>query len=299
MPNCFNKHHRGLAHFGRNDGGNRRPLISLLLGIGDEITSPYDGGEKISDMSSYIDPTKLIRAMMGTEPVDAMMILSNAKREKVLRALERSKDGVPQPLALTNQRMEEENLSRMPRRDKKRLWAIYDRLNETPGEVISGLLALRRRYPEVPAIYNYLGIAYKASGREKRYVKTLLETVERFPDYLFGKTSLAEYYLDQEQNRKVREVFEGKFELRQHYPTTEVFHISEVRSFFSVVGTFFARVNNISRALYHYFILSDLEPDHPATRRVANEIVLKEMSNITSKIRRNVNLEKRRRTSKR
>jgi hypothetical protein len=236
---------------------------------------------------SYINQYKLIQTMVERRPPDSQQLLADVKRAAVLRALERSKDGVPRPVTFTNEPMEEEQLAKMPRRHKKRLWAIYDRVRETPREVIPELLKLRRQYPNVPVIYNYLGIAYISSGQEIRYLETLLETTARFPTYLFGKTSLAEYYLNHQQHRKVKEVFEGKFELWQHYPTTTIFHVSEVRSFFSVVGSYFARANNLARALYHYCILADVEPDHPATKRLGDEIILKEIDKLSRKMLRN------------
>lgn len=236
---------------------------------------------------SYINQYTLIQTMVERKPPDSQKLLADVKCEAVFRALERSKSGVPQPVQFTNEPMEEEHFAQMPRRDKEQIWAIYDRVKETPHEVIPELLALRRRYPNVPIIYNYLGIAYSYSGQKAQYVETLLETTDRFPTYLFGKTSLAEYYLNQQQHRKVKEVFEGKFELREHYPTTTLFHVSEVRSFFSVVGSYYARVNNLARALYQYCILADIEPDHPATKRLGDEIILKEINNLSRKMSQN------------
>jgi hypothetical protein len=243
----------------------------------------------------YINQLKLIQTMMERKPPDLRVLLADVKHEAVIRALKRSKDGLPQPVTFTNEPMEEVHLAKMPQRDKERLWAIYEQVRETPKEVIPELLHLRQHYPDVPVIYNYLGIAYIYSGQETQYVQTVMETVERFPSYLFGKTSLAEYYLNHQEHRKVKEVFEGKFELWQHYPTVTVFHVSEVRSFFSVIGSYFARINNLARALYHYGILADIVPDHPATKRLGDEIVLKEIENLSRKISQNTRKRRKKR----
>ncbi|MBN1457538.1 MAG: hypothetical protein JW912_06785 [Sedimentisphaerales bacterium] len=243
---------------------------------------------------SYINQYTLIQTMVARIPPDSKTLLADVKRTAVLRALERSKDGVPQPVTFTNKPMEEEHMANMRRRHKKRLWAIYECVRERPQEVIPELLALRQKYPDVPAISNYLGIAYMYSGQETLYYETLLDTVKRFPTYLFGKTSLGEYYLNHQQHQKVKEVFEGKFELRQHYPTTEMFHVSEVRSFFSVVGSYFVRTNNLARALYHYCMLVDVEPEHPATKRLGDEIILKEIEKLSRKMLRNTGKRRRR-----
>jgi hypothetical protein len=91
---------------------------------------------------------------------------------------------------------------------------------------------------------------------------------------------MAEYYLDHNENNKVPEIFGGKFDLTLIHPTVDVFHVSEVRTFFSIVGIYFARMNNLVRALYHYSILTDIDPDHPATKKVGDEIILKEIDNV-------------------
>ncbi|MDI6792756.1 MAG: hypothetical protein QME81_07825 [bacterium] len=142
---------------------------------------------------------------------------------------------------------------------------------------------------------NTIGIAYVYSHQEHKYFETILETTERFPEYLFGKTCLVEYYLNHHEHQKVPKILDGKFELWQHYPTVEMFHVSEVRSFFNVVGIYFARVNKIARALYHYSILADIDPDHPATKRVGDEIILKEIDHLSRKFSKRQSRSKKRR----
>ena len=234
----------------------------------------------------YINQFRLIRTVIEGKPLNSKELLADVNRDAVLRALERSADGVPQPVTFTNMPMEEEHFAKMPRRQKMRFQAICESVKDNPHQAIAELLKLRQKYPNVPAIQNYLGSAYLYSGQEDLYHETLLETVERFPTYLFGKTALSEYYLTHQQHQKVKDIFEGKFELRLHYPTRDIFHVSEVRSFFCVVGSYFARTNNLSRALHHYCILADVEPDHPATKRLGDEIVRKEFEKLSRKMSR-------------
>ena len=235
---------------------------------------------------SYIDQFRLIQTVLERKPPNSKELLADVNYDAVLRALERSKDGVPEPVAFTNMPMEEEHFAKMPPRQKRRFQAVCESVNENPRQAIAELLKLRQKYPNVPAIQNYLGSAYLYSGQEDLRYETLLETVERFPTYLFGKTALSEYYLHRQQHRKVKYIFEGKFELRHHYPTRDIFHVSEVRSFFCVIGSYFARTNNLSRALHHYSILADVEPDHPATKRLGDEIVRKEIERLSRKMSR-------------
>ena len=218
--------------------------------------------------------------MIQRKPLDSKRLLADVNRQEVTQALERSKAGLPKPIVVSNAPKEERRRSRMPRRDKERLLDIHERVQQCPQDVLAELLTLLELHPDVPAIYNCLAIAYASVDQKDKYFETLLETTRRFPDYLFGKTALAEYYLNQFQHRKVPQILDGKLELWQHYPKAEVFHVSEARAFLSVVGSYFARVNNIGRALYHYFVLTDIAPDHAAVKRVGDEIILKAVQNV-------------------
>jgi hypothetical protein len=100
---------------------------------------------------------------------------------------------------------------------------------------------------------------------------------DRFPGYLFGKISLAEFYLNEKQHRRIPEVLGRKFELRQHDPDAEVFHISEFKAFYGVVGRYFVRRGEINRALFHCLVLRNVLPDSWVTENLAKEIVSGEL----------------------
>ena len=173
------------------------------------------------------------------------------------------------------------SLAKMSSRDKAYLYQLYCQVREEPLAIIPELLRLQAQYPHVPTIANYLSIAYIHSQQEERHLAILLDTRKRFPEYLFGKIGLAEYYLNHQEHTRVPQMLDRKFEIWQHCPNVDMFHVSEVRSFFSVVGVYFARCNQVARALYHYCMLTDIAPEHHATKRVGDEIVLKEMNKVT------------------
>lgn len=170
----------------------------------------------------------------------------------------------------------------MPYRDKEKLWTLYARMKELPEEAekeLPTLVELRKTYPNVPAIYNYIGLVYVHSKQMEKYFDILMETTRRFPDYLFGKISLAEYYLNQGRHEEVSKILDKKFEIYLHYPpTVTVFHVSEVRAFYSIVGIYYARSNRMSRALFCYFILDEVDPEHQATQILGDEIIRADLS---------------------
>lgn len=218
--------------------------------------------------------------MFEKRPLDSQEILADVKREAVIKALKCSKGGLPRAIQFTNAPIEEANLAKMLPRDKAHLCQLYGQVRDEPLMIIPDLLTLQAQYPNVPTIANYLSIAYMYSQQEDRHLALLLDTREQFPEYLFGKIALAEYYLNHQKHSHVPKTLERKFEIWQHCPNVKMFHVSEVRSFFSVVGTYFARCNQIARALYHYCMLVDIAPEHHATKRVGDEIVLRELKKV-------------------
>ncbi len=216
--------------------------------------------------------------MFKRRPLDSKELLADVKRETIIKALQRSKGGLPRAIQFTNKPIEEAHLANMLPHDKAYLCQLYGRIREEPLSAIPELLTLQARCPNVPTIANYLSIAYLCNQQKDRHLALLSDTRERFPDYLFGKISLAEYYLNRQEHTRVPNILERKFEIWQHCPNVKVFHVSEIRSFFSVLGSYFARCNKIARALYHYCILVDIEPEHHATKRVGDEIILKELN---------------------
>ena len=229
----------------------------------------------------YINQFKLIHEMVQEKPLDSRQLLSDVDKSSIVRALQRSKDGVPMSFRYTNKPMEEHNLAKMPKKDKKRLWRLYRKIRISPETVLPKLIGLKNRYPKAPCIYNYVALAYALLQQEEQNFNILYETTRLFPEYFFGRISIAEYYINHNDHRKIPGIFNNKFEIYEHYPeSVEVFHISEARSFYIVIGRYFVRSNNLTRALYCYFTAEQVDPDHWALRQLGDEIVSKELKKL-------------------
>ena len=248
---------------------------------------------------NYINRFQLIHEMVQEKPLDAKKLLVNVDKRAVIQALQKTKEGVPKSFKYTDEPMEEENLSKIPQNDKEHLWDIYENIKEYPDKVLPQLLELQKKYPQVPCIYNYLATTYAYLKQDQRYLSMLNETIRRFPEYLFGKISLAEYYLNHNDHRRVPGIFSGKFEIYQHYPTrVEIFHISEVRGFYGVVGRYFARSNKLARALFCYFTLYEIDPESWVVRQLGEEIIMKEVDNLRNDFSKNAPKKRRRKKQK-
>lgn len=228
----------------------------------------------------YINQFKLIHAI--TEHKDGWLnykeLLSTVNRQQIMKKLQKSNSGLKgiSDFFITEEPIEDENWLKLPERDKKKIARLNAKIKKSKNlhSVISDLLKYKLKYPDVPPIYNYLGIAYNRADQQKEFYRILLETREKFPDYVFGKISMAEYYLSIDRHKKIPDILDHKFEITQHFPVgTEAFHISAVRGFYYVIGMYFIRAGKAELAYKSYFLLSDLDIDNPSTQILGHEII--------------------------
>jgi len=235
----------------------------------------------------FIDPIILMQELRRGEKADSQKILAEVDRQAVKRALKKTKEGLPKKFSIRREPIDDEFYDKIPDHDQLKLDQIYATLPDSPQRLLPVLFNLRKKYPNVPTIYNYIATAYAYLNQKKKNYQMLIETVQKFPDYLFGKIALANYYLNHEQHKKVPAILNGKLEIYEHYPpTTKAFHFTEVQAFYAVVGMYHARVGNQARALFYYFMLEDLFPDDTVTRMLGNEIIYCEIKRLRRKLKR-------------
>ncbi len=139
-------------------------------------------------------------------------------------------------------------------------------LLQKPKEALDVLEPLIERYPDVPQLYNYLYIAYQQLNDRSNAQRVLQETLERFPDYLFGRIAHATDCLQRGETEKVSEIFENKYDLKLLYPKRKRFHASEVLGFFTVMPWYFHSRGEPDHAETYYSLMSQLDPKHRNTR---------------------------------
>ena len=244
---------------------------------------------------NYINILDLLTEITSNGEIDPRKILSKVNRQKIIDYVSKNEKELlePKPIFITNETMEEENWSKMTEKDKEKILKAYSLIHTSTEKVVNELLEFKRKYPKVPAIFNYLSLGYSLLNEEEKLFSILLETLEKFPNYLFGKITLSEYYLNTGNYKKVPALLDNKFQIAMHYPpNTEVFHISEVRSFYHVTGRYFAKAGKIEMAYISYFLLSDIDFEHEATKVLANEIIHNETDLVRKKFKKHKEKEK-------
>jgi tetratricopeptide (TPR) repeat protein len=233
-------------------------------------------------MMSYINRFELIKAIMNGVHLDQAQLISTVDRQKVLSKIYKSEPELQDigKFIITDNPIEEENWSKMAGKDKEKILKLNSKLKKSINldKVIIELTNYKEKYHNVPTIYNYLTIAYHNTNQTKKYYESLIETVEKFPNYLFGKISLSEYYLNNNEFNKIPRLLDNKFEITQHFPPgTDIFHISAVRGFYFITGRYFAKAGKIEKAYKSYFLLSDLDNNHQTTEILGQEILSYEL----------------------
>lgn len=140
--------------------------------------------------------------------------------------------------------------------------------------MVGRLVALVKKYPQVPKLWNHLGVAYEAVGRMDDSERIIEETHRRFPDYLFGKISLGMLRLTQDRANEIPEILGGTFLLHELQHGRMTYHISEIMAFYAFLGQYILAVGNRERAARYLDALESLEPEHPLTEMLRSQMLL-------------------------
>ncbi len=234
----------------------------------------------------YFNTFDLIRDVI-TNNIDFDKHLKRIRKEDVIKNLrEKKATMLNKDFIITEEIMEEENLAKLPQNVKDKLNKIISALKKPANKGIMEnclkiLSELKKNYPNVPVIYNLLTSVYTLLGDEERKKQTIIETTDKFPDYLFGKTALCEHYLENKMEDKIPDVLDNKLEIYLCVPrASNIYHVSEVRSFYSVIGRYYAFKNMTDHALFCYLLLKEIDEHHPLTELLGKYIVLQELKNI-------------------
>ncbi len=165
----------------------------------------------------------------------------------------------------------------LPKEIEQRKRYIFDHLADKPTEFIDELQQLIIDYPQVREFGNYLGNCYRLSGNQSAYEEHTLQLFQHDPSYLFARFQVGLIYLEQEKFTELLELFGGKFDLKALAPERDVFHVSEVESFFYIAGSYFAWNNNLELLDHSVNILLEIEPESTMAHALMNVLMIKRM----------------------
>ncbi|WP_066215645.1 SEC-C metal-binding domain-containing protein [Flammeovirga sp. MY04] len=103
------------------------------------------------------------------------------------------------------------------------------------------------KYPHIPSFKNYLFTLYQKRGEKDKCYEIALQTIKEHPDYLFGKLTLAVYYLENGAINNVKEILGENLFLADLAPHRDVFHYTEFVSFYSLAIKYLLDIKNFDR----------------------------------------------------
>ena len=143
-------------------------------------------------------------------------------------------------------------------------------------KTIEILSELRRKYPQTRRIYNVLGNCYERSGQSEKSKQITFEAYERFPDYLFARTSYVSYWMREGDYSKFEEVF-SSYDIKALYPGRDIFHASEIIAFYTVCGRQRAYEGDFDTARRYADTLKELVPSSSFLDVLEKEILYRSM----------------------
>lgn len=165
---------------------------------------------------------------------------------------------------VTTEPIRNQNDSIMKSADRDLLDELYFRVQEGDRTTEKELLGLKKKYPTVPMIGNYLVVFHQINGSKKKVEEMIEAHYKEFPKYLFARIQYAELCLRKGDIDKFDEIFEGKFSLDKLYPERDTFHISEYAAFVTVFCKYLSVTGDNKDMIKTYRdSIAMIDPDHP------------------------------------
>ena len=166
---------------------------------------------------------------------------------------------------------------------QRQMDSLYHKAKKGGEKNIQYLIKQIEKHPTVPNLKNYLSVAYMNSNKKEKSIEVNNWILTEHPDYLFGLLNKANiHYLDGEYD-KMPEVLGEEMEIQALYPDRDVFHISEVISFYKSAIMYFSAINNVEATKSRFEIMEDLAPDHPDTKLAFNILIATRMKSAQSR----------------
>jgi tetratricopeptide (TPR) repeat protein len=157
--------------------------------------------------------------------------------------------------------------------DQDEVDKLHDLALKSPKRAVRPLLDCIGRFPNYPTLRNYLMVAYQRMGQNRKANEVLKQLVEDHPDYHFGRYSLAMKELEGGHTDRAEEAIGKGLDIRAAYPGRDRFHVSEMRSFYTVVAFIHARRGEVEAARGVLAAIKVFDPHKDAARIVQREIV--------------------------
>ena len=150
--------------------------------------------------------------------------------------------------------------------------------------VVPRLQKAIERFPTVPCLKNYLVVAYTVQKKTEQAAAATEALLEAHPDYLFGRAMAATLRIRNGLLAEALDLLGPCLRLRDLYPETRVFHISEVRAYYHAVGMYHLAAGNEDACQGIIEALRHLVPDAPEVTSLLHETANKRIEDMRKRM---------------
>lgn len=158
----------------------------------------------------------------------------------------------------------------------------YPKALKARRKFLPELLKLIEKYPQVPALKNYLATYYQRLNQPEKAYKVNRQLVDEHPQYLHGRVNLAAEYLFKKQYEKVPEILGEVLDIKALYPHREVFHVNEFEVFTNVACRYLIAMNRLKEAEDRIGLLEEMDVKPELISQLRMAVTAKRLEEMTT-----------------
>lgn len=165
-------------------------------------------------------------------------------------------------LPVTDEVMVTSDVETLSSRDHALMQQCFDYLKSSNSHVLRTLQELCNRNQQVPVLIHYLATSLQVAGRAKEARAVARRLYRDFPDYLFARISMASYAMQDGEDPSILQEYLGSCLSLSAFPSHQgVYHVSEVKAFYRLVGQYHLKAGRIEIAERIAEVLGELVGD--------------------------------------
>jgi len=142
-----------------------------------------------------------------------------------------------------------------------------------------------RQFPHNPSFKNHLSVLYGQLDMLVEKKKITLEIINRHPDYMLGRTSLAEISIEEGNLELAKKMLGETRNINALRPGEDaVFHYSEFLSYYAVAGMYEMEIDDRKAAEDHLELMIEYDPEHPTCITLARYITSAGFKNLQKRV---------------
>lgn len=131
----------------------------------------------------------------------------------------------------------------------------------------SALMKALAVYPEDPSLLNNLSIAFNLQGRYEEADALLQQIYERYPDYLFARSRMAQRHVERGEFEEARHLLESLMQ-------RERMHYSEFDSFCGAFIQLYLAEGKVDVARTWFKMWEEIDPDNPKLEALRRQVAM-------------------------